>query len=131
MTTMPTPNTQRKAQHRNKTYESGLAAERGVARQYLRRGMQFRAHRWRGRGGEIDIVFADGDVLVFVEVKKARNFHRAAQSLSQRQITRITRSAEEYAGTQPRGSLSEMRFDLAMVNDAGQVSILENAFGAM
>lgn len=121
----------RRAQHRGQTYDSGLAAERSVARQYLRSGCRFRDHRWRGAAGEIDIVFDDGSSIVFVEVKKARNFHRAAQALSARQIQRIFRTAEEYVGHLPSGSLTDMRFDLALVDETGQVRIMPNAFAGL
>lgn len=124
-------NAARRAQHRGQTYDSGLAAERSVAREYLRSGCRFRDHRWRGRAGEIDIVFDDGSSLVFVEVKKARNFRRAAQALSVRQIQRIFRTAEEYVGHLPAGALTDIRFDLALVDDTGQVRILHNAFAGL
>lgn len=116
----------RRAVQRARTHDSGLAAERSAARVYLRRGLRFRDHRWRGRGGEIDIVFSDGDCIVFVEVKKSRSFHRAAQALSPRQIGRLRTAAEEYVGALPRGGLTDIRFDLALVDEAGQVEILEN-----
>ncbi|MCB1334166.1 MAG: YraN family protein [Roseivivax sp.] len=123
------PRQARRATHRARTFDSGLAAERSAARHYLRAGMRFRAHRWRGAAGEIDIIFADGDQLVFVEVKKARDFDRARLALSPRQMQRIARTAEEYVGGEPCGSLTDMRFDLAMVDAEGRVEILENAFG--
>ena len=117
-------------QHRSRTYEAGLAAERSVARMYLRRGCAFRAHRWRGHAGEIDIVFAEGERIVFVEVKKARDFARAAQSLSSRQVARLVKAAEEYVANCPKGSLTEVRFDLALVNAAGEIELVENALAA-
>lgn len=119
---------QRRAQHRAQTYDSGLSAERSVARRYLRAGCKFCDHRWRGQSGEIDIVFAEGDALVFVEVKKARNFDRAARAITARQVHRIFRAAEEYVGRLPNGGMTDMRFDLALVDDIGQVRILPNAF---
>jgi putative endonuclease len=41
----------------------------------------------------------------------------------------LYRSAEEYLGTQPNGSLTEVRFDVALVNGHGEMKIIENAFG--
>ncbi|MEC3862613.1 YraN family protein [Mesobacterium sp. TK19101] len=117
-------------QHCAQTYQAGLAAERSVARQYLRQGYEFRDHRWRGKGGEIDIVFADGDTVVFVEVKKSATFDRAVQSLSRRQIGRILQTGAEYIGHLPRGSLTPVRFDVALVDARGAVQVLENALAA-
>ena len=68
-------------------------------------------------------------MLVFVEVKKSRSFDHAMQHLSSRQIARLLRAGEEFAGTQPRGSLTEMRFDVALMNEQGMIRIVENALG--
>ncbi len=85
--------------------------------------------RWRGAAGEIDLILRDGETLVFVEVKKSRSFARAADRLSPAQMHRIAAAAAEFLGTQPRGQLSDMRFDVALVDGSGEVRIVENAFG--
>ncbi|MEJ6479007.1 MAG: YraN family protein [Octadecabacter sp.] len=110
------------------SYHAGLCAEDAVAQDYARRGRSVVQRRWRGKGGEIDLILADGDGLIFVEVKKSRSHGRAAQSLSRRQMDRISMAASEFLGTQPRGQLTDVRFDLATVNDVGEIAILENAF---
>lgn len=110
-------------------YHSGLAAEKQVARDYARRGLPIVSERWRGRGGEIDIIVRDGEGLVFVEVKKAGSFERAAEQLGPQQIERICNSASEYLARAPRGQLTDVRFDLALVDGQGHVRIIENAFG--
>ena len=109
-------------------YHAGLSAEAMVASDYARRGFAKVCERWRGEGGEIDLILRDGTGLVFVEVKKSRSFEAAAARLGPRQIARLMRSAEAFAGTQPDGSLTEMRFDVALVDGYGVVRIIENAF---
>lgn len=109
---------------------AGQSAELQVARDYECRGYEVAHLRWRGRSGEIDLILRDGAGFVFVEVKKSRSFERAAQRISRAQMTRICRSAEEFLGTQPRGALTEMRFDAALLDAQGCVQIIENAFGA-
>jgi len=109
-------------------YHTGAAAEAIVARHYERAGHPVRDRRWRGLGGEIDLVTQDGEGLIFVEVKKARSFARAAERISRRQIERIFAAATEYVGCMPAGSLTDIRFDLALVDGVGRVEILENAF---
>ena len=117
-------------QHRGKmAFHAGMAAEHRIAKDYEQRGFAVARRRWRGKGGEIDLILRDGTGLIFVEVKQARNFDRAAQSLSARQMQRIYRSAEEYLGQEPNGSLTEVRFDVALVDGAGDTQIIENAFG--
>jgi len=110
------------------SYHAGLCAEDAVAQVYVRRGRRIVSRRWRGKGGEIDLIVQDGDALIFVEVKKSRSHGRAAQSLSRRQMDRISMAASEFLGTQPRGQLTDVRFDLATVNGTGEIAIIENAF---
>ncbi|MDD9719176.1 YraN family protein [Sulfitobacter sp. PR48] len=110
-------------------FEAGVAAENRIAQDYERRGFALARRRWRGKGGEIDLILRDGDGLIFVEVKQARDFDRAAQSLSARQMQRIFLAAEEFLGSEPAGTLTETRFDVALVDAQGQTRIIENAFG--
>lgn len=112
-------------------YESGASAELRVAQDYERRGFPIARRRWRGEAGEIDLIAQDGEGLVIIEVKKSRTFDSAAERLSTRQMARLQVAAEEYLGTQPRGSLTEVRFDLALVNARGEMQVIENAFGGM
>lgn len=111
------------------SYHAGLCAEDQVAADYARRGHGTRGHRWRGKSGEIDLIAEDGDGLIFVEVKKSRDFARAAERLSRRQMQRIYASASEYLGQMPNGQLTAVRFDVALVNGSGAIQIIENAFG--
>ena len=81
-------------------YLAGANAENQVAADYARRGHRLAARRWRGKAGEIDLIFSDGADIVFVEVKKAHNFSVASRRISSRQQQRICLAAEEYLGTQ-------------------------------
>lgn len=108
-------------------YHAGLAAEDAVARDYERRGLPVVARRWRGQAGEIDLIARNGATIVFIEVKASRDFDRALSHLGPRQVARLCAAAEEYAGTLPSGSLTEMRFDVALVDGQGAVRVIENA----
>lgn len=112
------------------SYHAGLAAERLIARDYVRRGYRVAGHRWRGEAGEIDLITRDDDGVVFVEVKKSRDFATAAQRLSRAQMRRLYHSAEQFLGGEPQGQLTNARFDVALVDAAGRFEIIENAFGA-
>ena len=107
-------------------YHAGLSAEASVIRHYESRGYVLAAQRWRGQGGEIDLILRHGDMLVFVEVKKSRSFASAASRISPRQKHRIFATAQEFAAQEPQGLLTDMRFDVALVNGTGAVQILEN-----
>jgi len=60
-------------------YHAGDVAEDIVASDYICRNYQLAARRWRGKGGEIDLVMRDGDQVIFVEVKKSKTFAAAAR----------------------------------------------------
>jgi len=109
-------------------HAAGMAAEGQVARHYEDAGLSIASRRWRGQGGEIDLVCRDGDSVVFVEVKRARDLARAAHRVSRRQIDRLLTAAAEFLGGEPRGGLTDTRFDVALVDGQGRVQILENAF---
>ena len=126
----PVPDLRNLRHLRGKTaYLSGLAAEESVLRLYHASGMEVLETRWRGSRAEIDLILKDGDVVVFVEVKKSRSFDAALLSLGPAQRRRIAQAATEYLGHAGLGQLTDIRFDLAMVNGIGAVDILENAFG--
>lgn len=108
-------------------YYSGLSAEEQVARDYLHRGMRLVAQRWRGKAGEIDLIFQRGAEFIFVEVKRAKTIANAALRISAKQQERICLAAQEFLGTQPGGLLSDMRIDAAFVDGQGHLVVLENA----
>ncbi|MCF2906557.1 YraN family protein [Octadecabacter sp. CECT 8868] len=110
------------------SYHAGLAAEDIVAKRYTRAGYSVLARRWRGSAGEIDLVAQDGDGIIFIEVKKSRSHAQAAARLTRRQMDRIFGAGSEFLATQPRGQLTEVRFDVALVDGQGQVDVIENAF---
>lgn len=110
-------------------HHSGLSAEARIAQDYQRRGFFIAHERWRGEAGEIDLIARNSDGVVFVEVKKSGSFARAADALSLRQMQRIYHSAEAYLAEEPCGQLTNVRFDVALVNGQGEHRIIENAFG--
>lgn len=112
------------------SYHAGLSAEGQVARDYQRRGFPLIRHRWRGTGGEIDLVLQDGEGFVFVEVKKSRSHARAAEHLTARQIRRLHDAAVEFLSGCPGGLATDIRFDVALVDRHGRIEIVENALCA-
>ncbi|WP_103332555.1 YraN family protein [Pseudotabrizicola formosa] len=113
-----------------RSYYAGASAEDQVAQFYDRSGRQVIARRWRGPGGEIDLIARDGAEVIFIEVKQARSFAIAAERVTARQMARICASAECFIGTEPAGSLTPVRFDVALVDGTGRIEVRENAFAA-
>ncbi len=105
---------------------SGLSAEARIERAYLDRGCVLLARRWRGGGGEIDLVFRREDLLVFVEVKSSSSFERAIESLHWTQVVRIQTAAEAFVGAHPDLALMDMRVDLAALDGMGRFRVIPN-----
>ncbi len=110
------------------SFHAGQAAELRVASDYERRGFTILHRRWRGAGGEIDLIARDAEGLFFVEVKKSQTFDMAAARINRRQMNRICASAAQYLENEPGGQLTNVRFDAALVDALGAVQIIENAF---
>lgn len=109
---------------------AGLAAEEAVLRHYEDRGAEVVARRWHGPRGEIDLILAAGGTYVFVEVKQAPDHATAMAHLTPAQIGRILGTALAFLATRPEGLEADIRFDLATVDGAGRIAVLEAAFTA-
>lgn len=107
-------------------YYAGLSAEDTVARCYAREGACILEKRWRGPGGEIDLILSEGDRVVFVEVKKSKTHAQALQRVTSRQMARVLSSAEAYLDHCPKGALTDVRVDVALVDAQGVVDIVPN-----
>lgn len=112
------------------SYLAGKTAEDQVARAYVDHGHRLLIRRWRGPGGEIDLIFEKDGEVIFVEVKSSRTFAQAADHLTKRQIARLLASAEACLGFFPAGSLTPMRFDVALVDCSGRIDVIPNALQA-
>lgn len=113
-----------------RSFLAGLAAEDRVAHLYSVGGMPVCARRWRGRAGEIDIIARDGNRVVFIEVKQSRTHDEAAAHLTPWQMQRIWNTAEEFLAEEPKGLLTDVRIDVALVDGMGRIEILQNAYAA-
>jgi putative endonuclease len=111
-------------------YHAGRVAEDIAARDYTDRARVFAAKRWRSTVGEIDLIMRNSTQVVFGEVKKSGSFARAATPLPRRQMDRVGAAGAEFLASAPMGQLTDVRFDLALVNGIGDVQIIENAFDA-
>lgn len=109
-------------------YLAGHAAEASVARHYEDRGVTICARNWRGITGEIDLIGRQGNEVIFVEVKQSQSHDLAASHISQAQIGRIFATVDEFLAGEPRGLLTDVRIDLALVDGQGRIDVVENAF---
>ena len=110
-------------------YLSGLSAEDQAARAYLKRGAELLARRHRNAGGEIDLIFLEDGILVFVEVKRRKNRTELAESITERQWERLGLAANHYMMTHSNetGTIRGCRFDAVLIDAEGRLEIIENA----
>ena len=107
---------------------AGCCAEDGVVRDYEHSGAEILSRRCRTPGGELDIVAREGDILVFVEVKR-RKRDLADSPISPRQWQRLEAAATHYMMTRvdETGAVRGCRFDVAIVAGDGTARIIKNA----
>jgi putative endonuclease len=109
--------------------EIGRSGEDAAALWYQARGFRVLDRNWRVRGGEIDLVCSDGAVVVFCEVKTrtTNRFGRGLEAVDWRKQQRIRSLAVQWLQTahQPHRHL---RFDVADVDGAGNVEVIEGCF---
>ncbi len=118
--------TELRADRGMRSHLTGLAAEEAVARHYDAVGRPVCARRWRGQWGEIDLIARDGDQLVLIEVKQSRTHDEAMSHITQAQVERVFNAAAEYVVGEPDGAMTDLRFDLALVDAVGRVVVHEN-----
>lgn len=106
----------------------GAAAEAAAARLLERHGLVILARNYRIRGGEIDLVAADGPTLVFVEVRlrTSTRFGGAAASITGLKQARILRAARHYVLRAPD---RPCRFDVVLATSATDLEWIRDAFG--
>jgi putative endonuclease len=93
----------------------GRAAEDEVASLWRGRGYEILGRRRRTPSGEIDIVAADRDTLVFIEVKARRSLAEAAHAVAPRQQARLLRAADILLAEHADWQRDSTRFDVALV----------------
>lgn len=108
----------------------GKLAEALAADHLQRRGLRLLARNYRCRLGEIDLILADGAVLVFVEVRLRRNadFGGAAASITAAKRQRILRAARHYLSGKAEPAC---RFDVVLLDAlaADRIEWIKDAFG--
>lgn len=111
----------------------GRAGERAAKKFLQRQGLKFLTANFNSDHGEIDLVFRDGDCLVFVEVKarSADAWTRPAEAVNPRKQRLLSQTALAYLRLlrEPR---VRIRFDIVEVlldgNEVREIRHLPNSF---
>jgi putative endonuclease len=111
----------------------GRDGERLAAEHLERLGYEIVTRNHRTRFGELDLVAADADTLVFVEVKTRRGRGRPWDALDDRKQRQVRRMAIAYmTEVDDRPKRRRIRFDAIGVtfDAAGRLASLEHLEGA-
>ncbi len=106
----------------------GLWAEAKCCAALVCDGWTILGQRLRTPAGEVDIAAEKEGLLAIVEVKFSSRLAVAAASLSARQIRRLMNAAEILIGENPGWGKEGIRFDLMVVDPAGAVRRVVDAF---
>ncbi|WP_017712215.1 YraN family protein [Prochlorothrix hollandica] len=122
------------------TFQRGLDGEILVAHWLQQQGWQILHHRWRCRGGEVDLV-AQWDAgqggagalasialnpaeptIAFIEVKtrsRGNWDHQGLLAITPQKQVKLLQSAQHFLGQRPEFTALVCRFDVALVQDCG------------
>ena len=102
--------------------QRGAAAEALAAEFLSARGLEVLARNVRCKGGELDLVCSDGELLVVVEVRQrsGNDYGGALASVTRRKRRRIIRATRFLLQTAPQWRNRLLRFDVIGVQGPPQ-----------
>ena len=106
----------------------GVDAEALACAALERDGWTVLARRLRTDAGEVDVVAERDGLLTIVEVKARPTLAEAAAALSPRQRARLLAAAEQLLADHPHWGTRGVRFDVLLVDAAGAVRRIADAF---
>ena len=107
----------------------GHAAEWAAAALLRAKGYRIMQRRYRGPGGEIDLVARRGRTIVFVEVKARPTLDDGAWSVTPEKRRRLVRAAEGWLMQNPELAGLDLRLDVILIAPGRLPRHLQNAFG--
>ncbi len=112
--------------------QSGDAAEEAACEWLSGRGMRVERRNFRARGGEIDIVARQGDILVFAEVRfrEGEEFGSPEETIGPAKRRRVIAAAREYLSRLDPSTWREARFDVVAVVGTGPAAVIRHYPGA-
>ena len=109
----------------------GRSGEDRAAAWYEAAGYEVLERNWRSRLGELDLVCRRGGLVVICEVKarSSDRFGSPLEAVGERKRQRLRRLAALYvasAGGERR--TAQVRFDVAVADASGHLTVVEDAF---
>jgi putative endonuclease len=98
--------------------QRGRSAEAWACEQLTRRGLRLVARNYRCKGGELDLIMRERDVLVFVEVRYRRSdrYGSGEETVGRRKQAKLVTAALHFLQTTGRSDTA-CRFDVVSISD--------------
>jgi len=109
---------------------SGIKGEMLAVLALQKKGMQLLGRNIRSRTGEIDLVFLDGNNLVFVEVKNwpAFGLENLELAVNEKKQRRIIETAKYFLASHREYNYRSIRFDIVFLRPGEPMVHLVSAF---
>jgi len=105
-----------------------LAAEDAACAALVVDGWTILCRRLRTKAGELDIIAERDGLLAILEVKARPSLAEAAYAVTERQRRRLLDAAAAFLAEHPTRGRSGVRFDVIVVDAAGKVRRIADAF---
>jgi putative endonuclease len=129
-TSSPPRTATERAGRRHAAERRGRDAEARAAAALEQAGWRILGTRVRTPLGELDLIAEQDGLVAFLEVKCRATAAEAAFSVSERQRRRIVAAAETWLAAHPDAAHAGVRFDVLVVDAAGHVRRIADAFRA-
>ncbi len=108
----------------------GESAEEQAHNFLINQGLKPLSRNFRCKQGELDLIMADKQTLVIIEVRfrKTDKYGSAAESITRAKQSRIIAATHVYLSSQKTDS--PVRFDVVAISGNGNIDWIQNAFPA-
>ena len=79
------------------------------------KGYKIIAHRYKTKLGEIDIIVAKNNTLVFIEVKSRKSDEKCFIAITPKQLHRIQNASQIFLNRHPKYHAYALRYDVMLI----------------
>lgn len=110
------------------TQSLGQQAEQRAEKYLTKQGMRLVARNFHSKGGEIDLIMSQGNLLAFIEVRMRNNkrYGDGADSVDYRKQKKLIFTAQMYLQRFDTSQWQQYRFDVVSIGE--DIHWIKNAF---